>query len=258
MQPSTPPPSRPTIVEPRPRTAAPIVLRRRRRWWLWALVADRRRRRRVSLPFARRRRPTAKGGPAAPAVPVVTATVRQGDMPIYLTGLGSVTAFNTVTVKSRVDGQLDQGRLSGRPVRPRGRSARRDRSAPFQVQLTQAEGQMARDEAQLEGRAASTSQRYRELLAKDFIAQAAVRRPGGAGRPVRGRRQGRTRRRSTTPSCSSPTPHHRADQRPHRPAPGRRRQHRPRHRPDRPASSSRRCSRSRCSSPSRGRSARRC
>ena len=116
MQPSTPPPSRPTIVEPRPRTAAPIVLRHRRRWWLWALVAI------VAAVAAHRylsptSSPTAKGGPTAPAVPVVTATAREGDLPVYLTGLGTVTAFNTVTVKSRVDGQLDDGRLHRRADR---------------------------------------------------------------------------------------------------------------------------------------------
>src|SRR5262249_55698376 len=41
-----------------------------------------------------------------PAVPVVVAKARVGDQPIYLTGLGSVVAFNTVTLRSRVDGQL--------------------------------------------------------------------------------------------------------------------------------------------------------
>ena len=49
----------------------------------------------------------AAGDPAANrAVPVAAAPVVARDVPIYLSGLGSVTAFNTVTVKSRVDGQL--------------------------------------------------------------------------------------------------------------------------------------------------------
>src|SRR5712692_4280344 len=43
-----------------------------------------------------------------PTVPVAVATAQSQDMPVYLTGLGSVTAFNTVGVKSRVDGQLMQ------------------------------------------------------------------------------------------------------------------------------------------------------
>ncbi len=44
--------------------------------------------------------------PVTQGVPVTAVAVQQGDMPVRLTGLGSVTAFNTVTVKSRVDGQL--------------------------------------------------------------------------------------------------------------------------------------------------------
>ena len=41
-----------------------------------------------------------------PAVPVVAETVHQGDVPIYLRGVGTVIAYNTVTVRSRVDGEL--------------------------------------------------------------------------------------------------------------------------------------------------------
>ena len=56
------------------------------------------------------KKPGSTGGaaatPSAKPVPVVVATARQGDMPIYLTGLGTVTAFNTVTLHSRVDGEL--------------------------------------------------------------------------------------------------------------------------------------------------------
>src|ERR1700730_5935724 len=51
-----------------------------------------------------RAQPAASTGPRT--VPVVTVPARTGDLPVYLTGLGSVTALNTVTVRSRVDGQL--------------------------------------------------------------------------------------------------------------------------------------------------------
>src|SRR5215467_8196797 len=44
--------------------------------------------------------------PATPSIPVVTAVAKKGNQPIYLTGLGTVTAFMTVTLRSRVDGQL--------------------------------------------------------------------------------------------------------------------------------------------------------
>ena len=44
--------------------------------------------------------------PAPPSIPVVTAVAKKGDQPIYLTGLGTVTAFMTVTLRTRVDGEL--------------------------------------------------------------------------------------------------------------------------------------------------------
>src|SRR5262249_31010960 len=47
------------------------------------------------------------GGQFGPmVVPVVVATAQRGDLPVYFNGLGTVTAFNTVTVRSRVDGQI--------------------------------------------------------------------------------------------------------------------------------------------------------
>ncbi len=46
--------------------------------------------------------------PAAPAVPVQTALAARADVPVYLTGIGTVEPYNTVTVRSRVDGELQQ------------------------------------------------------------------------------------------------------------------------------------------------------
>ena len=110
------------------------------------------------------------GRPAARGVPVVAANTRQADMPVYLTGLGTVTAFNTVTVRSRVDGQLIKVAFQeGQFVHQDDLLAEID-PRPFEVQLTQAEGQLARDTAQLKD-AQINLERYRDLLARQFISK---------------------------------------------------------------------------------------
>jgi multidrug efflux system membrane fusion protein len=102
------------------------------------------------------------------AVSVVTAVVRTGDMPVYLTGLGTVTALNTVTVRSRVDGQLlNVAYREGQNVRKGDLLAEID-PRPFEVQLTQAEGQKAKDEAILRNSTLDL-ERYRVLAAQDSI-----------------------------------------------------------------------------------------
>ncbi len=107
---------------------------------------------------------------AARPIPVVGATARQGDMPVYLTGLGSVTAANTVVVKSRVDGQIVRIAFTeGQLVREGDLLAEID-PRPFQVQLEQAEGQLARDQAQLKD-ARMTLDRYRDLLKEGVVAK---------------------------------------------------------------------------------------
>jgi hypothetical protein len=68
-----------------------------------------------------------RGGAGGPP-PVVVATARIGDLPIYLVGLGSVTPFQLVTVQTRVDGQIMSPGFHGRANRPSRRSPGRDRS----------------------------------------------------------------------------------------------------------------------------------
>jgi membrane fusion protein, multidrug efflux system len=106
--------------------------------------------------------------PAPPPVTVVTAVVRQGDLPVALSALGTVTALHTVTVRSRVDGQLERVLFKeGQIVREGDLLATID-PRPFQVQLAEAEGQQAKDEALL-ANARMDLDRYRDLVGKDAI-----------------------------------------------------------------------------------------
>jgi multidrug efflux system membrane fusion protein len=82
-------------------------------------------------------------------VPVVVATAQRGDLPVYFDGLGTVTAFNTVTVHSRVDGQITRINFQEGQFVHQGESLLEIDARPYQVQLEQAEGQLAKDQAQL-------------------------------------------------------------------------------------------------------------
>jgi multidrug efflux system membrane fusion protein len=104
---------------------------------------------------------------------VTDASVQQRDMPIYLTALGTVTPNNTVTVHSMVNGTLQQlGFSEGQQVRAGQMLAQLD-PRPYQVQLTQAQGQMAHDQALLANARVDLA-RYRTLLAQNSIAQQQV------------------------------------------------------------------------------------
>ena len=102
------------------------------------------------------------------AIPVLAVPAAPGDIGAYLTGLGTVTAVNTVTVRSRVDGQLVAiGFQEGQLVKAGDLLAEVD-PRPFQVQLMQAEGQRAKDEAALKN-ARQDLVRYQALAQTDSI-----------------------------------------------------------------------------------------
>jgi len=152
--------------EPPPRPAG------RHRWWLWLLIVAT-----VAVAVylflpgasrAQRKKSGSQTGAQTPAVPVVAAPARTGDIGVYLNGLGNVTALNTAVVKSRVDGQLMRIDFhEGQLVREGALLAELD-PRPFQVQLMQAEGQKAKDEAALQN-ARVDLERYRVLMQQDSI-----------------------------------------------------------------------------------------
>jgi membrane fusion protein, multidrug efflux system len=154
------------------------------RWWLWALVIAGIV---VAIWYFRGSRiPSEAADPSAPAtsgrgrggaggmgnfvVPVVVAAAHRGDLPVYFNGLGTVTAFNTVTVRSRVDGQIvNVAFKEGQFVREGDLLVQID-PRPFQVQLEQAQGQLAKDQAQRKD-AQVNLERYKLLFNEGVIPQ---------------------------------------------------------------------------------------
>ena len=165
------------------RSDAPAAGPSKSHWWLWVLLVG------VIAAgvwyFRGQRAPSQAADAAAPgtpakgrggagmanfAVPVVVASAQRGDLPVYFNGLGTVTAFNTVTVRSRVDGQLISVAFrEGQYVHEGDLLAQID-PRPFQVQLEQAEGQLAKDQAQRKD-AQANLERYKLLFKEGVIPQ---------------------------------------------------------------------------------------
>src|SRR5215472_4542072 len=152
-------------------------------WWLWVVVI-------AGIVLAvwyfRARTPSEAANPSAPAAPgrgrggaggmgnfsvsVVVATAQNGDLPVYFNGLGTVTAFNTVTVRSRVDGQIINVAFKEGQFVHEGDLLVQIDPRPFQVQLEQAEGQLAKDQAQRKD-AEVNLERYKLLFKEGVIPQ---------------------------------------------------------------------------------------
>src|SRR5882672_11570675 len=114
--------------------------------------------------------PTTPPAAIPPAIPVQTAFAAQSDVPIYFDGLGTVQAFNTVTVTTRVDGQLQRVNfVEGQDVKAGDVLAQID-PRTYQATFDQAVSSKAKDEAQL-ANAKLDLQRYETLAPQNYASK---------------------------------------------------------------------------------------
>lgn len=109
-----------------------------------------------------------EGGP--PPLPISTATATTGDIGVYVKALGTVTPLNTVSITARVSGQIAKVEYQEGQIVHVGDPLVEIDPAPYQAAVTQAEGQLARDQAQLD-LAKANLQRDTDLLNKGVISK---------------------------------------------------------------------------------------
>jgi multidrug efflux system membrane fusion protein len=102
--------------------------------------------------------------------PVQVSAVQQKTMPIFLTALGTVTAYNTVTIKSRVDGQLMQVPVREGQTVQQGQTLAEIDPKPYQAALEQAQGQLVKDQASAVNARAQAA-RYGALLQAGVVSK---------------------------------------------------------------------------------------
>lgn len=116
---------------------------------------------------------TATARPAqnpTPSVPVTIADAQKADFPVYLYGLGTVQPYDTVTVRSRVDGQITKVFFKQGQMVKAGELLVQIDPRPYQAALDQAKAKQAQDEASLANNKL-TLQRYSQLAKQDFATQ---------------------------------------------------------------------------------------
>jgi membrane fusion protein, multidrug efflux system len=111
--------------------------------------------------------PAARAQTAPPSIPVTAGTVVAKDVPVFLNGIGTVQAYNMVTIKSRVDGQIVKVDFKEGQEIKEGDPLFQIDPRPYQASLEQAQAAKQKDEAQLAG-AKLDLQRYSKLLGTGY------------------------------------------------------------------------------------------
>ncbi len=111
-----------------------------------------------------------KKGKASPAIPVIVAAVTEQSMPLKIQAIGNVEVQATVSIKSRLDGQIVKVGFSDGQDIAKGQTLFEIDARPLQAQWQQAQAAVARDQAQL-ARARAQEERYKDLLQKGFVSQ---------------------------------------------------------------------------------------